>query len=207
MEIYTTKNKQIDAIKCFFINNAKALATWIAIGFIAIIAWNYWQSYHTNCLQESAQTFEKISSQLQTGSKQALASGKQFANETNNIYGVLTNIELAKIAVEKSDIIGAEKALLNALAKAKIDDLKDLINIRLARVQLALNKTDQALITLTQVHNKGWSMIAEDIRGNALLKKGDIAAAHAAYSKGIESSGSEIMKEILKMKINSSFPS
>ncbi|MGP1947726.1 MAG: tetratricopeptide repeat protein [Arsenophonus sp. NC-PG7-MAG3] len=37
-------------------------------------------------------------------------------------------------------------------------------------------------------------MIVEDIRGNVLLKKGDIAGARAAYSKGIESSGSEIMK-------------
>ncbi|MGP1947647.1 MAG: YfgM family protein [Arsenophonus sp. NC-PG7-MAG3] len=204
MEIYTTENEQIDAIKCFFINNAKALVIWLAVGVSAIITWNYWQSYQTNNLQKSAQIFEQISSQLQTGSKQALTSGKQFANETNNIYGVLINIELAKIAVEKSDIIGAEKALLNALDKAKLDDLKDLINIRLARVQLDLNKTDQALITLTQVHNKGWSMIVEDIRGNVLLKKGDIAGARAAYSKGIESSGSEIMKAILKMKINSS---
>ncbi|MFP3013429.1 MAG: YfgM family protein [Arsenophonus sp. NC-QC1-MAG3] len=204
MEIYTTENEQIDAIKCFFINNAKALVIWLVVGVSAIITWNYWQSYQTNNLQKSAQIFEQISSQLQTGSKQALTSGKQFANETNNIYGVLINIELAKIAVEKSDIIGAEKALLNALDKAKLDDLKDLINIRLARVQLDLNKTDQALITLTQVHNKGWSMIVEDIRGNVLLKKGDIAGARAAYSKGIESSGSEIMKAILKIKINSS---
>ncbi|MGP1928489.1 MAG: YfgM family protein [Arsenophonus sp. NC-WZS1-MAG3] len=203
MEIYTTENQQMNAIKCFFINNAKALVIWLALGVSAIITWNYWQSYQINNLQKSAQIFEQISSQLQTGSKQALVSAKQFANETNNIYGVLTNIQLAKIAVEKSDIIGAEKALLNALDKAKLDDLKDLINIRLARVQLALNKTDQALITLTQVHNKGWSMIVEDIRGNVLVKKGDIAAARAAYSKGIESSGSEIMKAILKIKINS----
>ncbi|MGP1960102.1 MAG: YfgM family protein [Arsenophonus sp. NC-TX2-MAG3] len=203
MKIYTTENEQIDAIKCFFINNAKALIIWLAVGVSAIITWNYWQSYQINNLQKSAQIFEQISSQLQTGSKQALASGKQFANKTNNIYGVLTNIQLAKIAVEKSDIIGAEKALLNALDKAKLDNLKDLINIRLARVQLDLNKTDQALITLTQVHDKGWSMIVEDIRGNILLKKGDISGARAAYSKGIESNGSEIMKAILKIKINS----
>ncbi|MDR5612692.1 MAG: tetratricopeptide repeat protein, partial [Arsenophonus sp.] len=169
----------------------------------AIIGWNYWQSHQANRLQESAQAFEQISSQLQTGSKQALAAGEQFANETNNIYGVLTNIELAKIAVEKSDIAGAEKALLKALAVAKLDDLKDLINVRLARVQLTLNKTDQALITLTQVQDKGWSTIVEDIRGDILLKKGDVAGARAAYSKGIESSGAEMMKTILKIKINS----
>ncbi|WP_063656878.1 YfgM family protein [Candidatus Arsenophonus triatominarum] len=203
MEVYTTENEQIDAIKRFFVNNGKALVIGLAVGVGAIIGWNYWQLHQADRLQESAQAFEQISSQLQTGSKQVLAAGEQFANETNNIYGVLTNIELAKIAVEKSDIAGAEKALLKALAVAKLDDLKDLINVRLARVQLALNKTDQALITLTQVQDKGWSTIVEDIRGDVLLKKGDVAGARAAYSEGIESSGAEMMKTILKIKINS----
>ncbi|MFS1538480.1 MAG: YfgM family protein [Candidatus Phlomobacter fragariae] len=203
MEVYTTENEQIDAIKRFFVNNGKVLVIVLVVGIGAIIGWNYWQSHQERRLLESAQAFEKISSQLQTGSKQALVVGERFANETNNIYGVLTNIELAKIAVEKNDIVGAEKALLKALAIAKLDDLKDLINIRLARVQLALNKTDQALITLIQVQDKGWSTIVEDIRGDVLLKKGDIAGARTAYSKGLESSGAEMMKTILKIKINS----
>ena len=203
MEVYTTENEQIDAIKRFFVNKGKALLIGLVIGVGAIIGWNYWQSHQVNSLQESAQSFEQISSQLQTGSNQALAAAEQFANETNNIYGVLTNIELAKIAVEKNDIAGAEKALLKALTIAKVDDLKDLLNVRLARVQLALNKPDQALISLTQVQDKGWSSIVEDIRGDILLKKGDIASARAAYSKGIESSGADMMKTILKIKINS----
>lgn len=202
MEVYTTENEQIDAIKRFIANNGKALLIGLVIGVGAIIGWNYWQSHQAKSLQESAQSFEQISSQLQTGSHQALAAAERFASETNNIYGVLTNIELAKIAVEKNDIAGAEKTLLKALAIAKLDDLKDLLNVRLARVQLALNKPDQALITLTQVQDKGWSAIVEDIRGDVLLKKGDIAGARAAYSKGIESSGAEMMKTILKIKIN-----
>ena len=203
MEVYTTENEQIDAIKRFFVNNGKALVIGLVVGVGAIIGWNYWQSHQANRLQESAQAFEQITSQLQTGSKQALLAGERFANETKNIYGILTNIKLAKIAVEKNDITGAEKALLNALATAQLDDLKDLINVRLARVQLVFNKIDQALMTLTQVQNKGWSAIVEDIRGDGLLKKGDIAGARAAYSKGIESSGAEMMKTILKIKINS----
>ncbi|MFW0054064.1 MAG: YfgM family protein, partial [Arsenophonus endosymbiont of Dermacentor nuttalli] len=140
MEVYTTENEQIDAIKRFFVNNGKALVIGLVVGVGAIIGWNYWQSHQANRLQESAQAFEQITSQLQTGSKQALLAGERFANETKNIYGILTNIKLAKIAVEKNDITGAEKALLNALATAQLDDLKDLINVRLARVQLVFNK-------------------------------------------------------------------
>ncbi|MGP1932291.1 MAG: YfgM family protein, partial [Arsenophonus sp. ET-DL12-MAG3] len=153
---------------------------------------------------KSAKSFEKISSQLeQISSKQTLMAAEQFANETNNIYGVLVSIKLAKILVEKNDIIYAENILLRALAVTKSDNLKDLINIRLARLQLALNKIDQVLISLSQINNQGLDMIIEDIRGDLLLKKGDINGARLAYSNGIKSSGDKMMKTILKLKINS----
>ncbi|MGP1930943.1 MAG: YfgM family protein, partial [Arsenophonus sp. ET-DL12-MAG3] len=86
--------------------------------------------------------------------------------------------------------------------KAKLDNFKNLINIRLARVQLALNKIDKAFVSLIQVHDKELSAIIENIRGDAFLKKGDISSARSAYSKGIESNGNEMIKTILKIKIN-----
>ncbi|MFP3019564.1 MAG: YfgM family protein [Arsenophonus sp.] len=203
MEIYTNENKKTNTIKRFFINNSKELLIALIIGIGAIIIWNYWKLDQENTLQKNAQSFEQISSQFQTGSKQTLINAERFANETNNIYGVLTNIELAKILVEKNDIINAEKKLLNALSIARLKNLKNLINVRLARVQLALNKTDQVLISLTKVESNRWSTIIENIRGDVLLKKGDIVGARRAYLKGIESNGSETMKTILKFKINS----
>ncbi|MFP3014518.1 MAG: YfgM family protein [Arsenophonus sp.] len=203
MEVYNIKNKLIYVIKNFFVNNYKMLIISIVIVVSIIICWNYWQLHNESNLEKSSEDFEKISSQLEKDSKQYLIAAEQFANKINNIYGVFTNIELTKIAVENNNIINAEKTLLKALEIAKLDDLKDLINLRLARVQLALNKTDKVLISLTNVKNKGWNTIIEDIRGDLLLKKGDIAGARSAYYKGIESRGSEIMKTILKIKINS----
>ncbi|MGP1939609.1 MAG: YfgM family protein [Arsenophonus sp. ET-DL9-MAG3] len=204
MENYTIENEKISSIKRFFIKNSKILIILLIIGASIIVTWNYWQSYQENNFKKSAKSFEKISSQLeQISSKQTLMAAEQFANETNNIYGVLVSIKLAKILVEKNDIIYAENILLRALAVTKSDNLKDLINIRLARLQLALNKIDQVLISLSQINNQGLDMIIEDIRGDLLLKKGDINGARLAYSNGIKSSGDKMMKTILKLKINS----
>lgn len=203
MEVYTTKNDWIDVIKGFFISQYKVLVIGLVIVVSTIICWNCWQSYQVDRLQESAQIFEHISHKLQTDSKEALVESERFADETNNVYSVLTYVELTKIAVKKGDFIGAERLLLKALAIAKLDDLKYLLNIRLARVRLALNKTDQAITTLNQVQDTKWNTIVETIRGDILLKKGDIIGAHAAYSKGVKSTGTEMMKTILKIKINS----
>lgn len=80
--------------------------------------------------------------------------------------------------------------------------LTALINIRLARLQLALNKTNQALISLNKIkENSGWEPIIENIRGDILLKLKDTHKALYAYFKGTQSNGPESIKKILKLKI------
>ncbi|VEB55932.1 Uncharacterised protein [Salmonella enterica subsp. enterica] len=52
-------------------------------------------------------------------------------------------------------------------------NLKAVINLRLARVQLQLKQADAALKTLDAVKGEGWTAIVADLRGEALLSKGD----------------------------------
>ncbi|CAM3253040.1 conserved hypothetical protein [Xenorhabdus nematophila ATCC 19061] len=202
MELYTTETEQVDAIKRFFANNGKYLAVGLVLGIGALIGWHYWQTHQTNQLHETAATFEVLNKSLASGSKESIAAVDKFADETNNIYGVMAELELTKRAVEKNDLAQAEKNLLIASVKAKDEDMKAVSNLRLARVQLAEDKTDAALKTLKQVKGKGWLVLTEDLRGDILAKKGDIAGARAAYSRGLESDGPQKMKDFIKIKFN-----
>ncbi|PHM46702.1 YfgM family protein [Xenorhabdus miraniensis] len=202
MQVYTTETEQVDAIKRFFVTNGKYLAVGLVLGIGALVGWRYWQTHQTNQLHETAAKFEKLNKSLALGSKEDVAAADKFANETNNIYGVMADLELAKHAIGKNDLAQAEKNLLAASGKATDEDMKTLSNLRLARVQLAEDKTDAALKTLELVKGKGWLVVAEDIRGDILAKKGDIAGARAAYSKGLESDGPQSMKDFIKIKLN-----
>ncbi|KMJ45552.1 YfgM family protein [Xenorhabdus khoisanae] len=202
MQVYTTETEQVDAIKRFFVTNGKYLAVGLVLGIGVLVGWRYWQTHQTNQLHETAATFEKLNKSLALGSKEGVAAVDKFANETNNIYGVMADLELAKHAVGQNDLAQAEKNLLAASAKATDEEMKTLSNLRLARVQLAEDKTDAALKTLELVKGKGWLVVAEDIRGDILAKKGDIAGARAAYSKGLESDGPQTMKDFIKIKLN-----
>ncbi|MDC9612403.1 YfgM family protein [Xenorhabdus khoisanae] len=202
MQVYTTETEQVDAIKRFFVTNGKYLAVGLVLGIGVLVGWRYWQTHQTNQLHETAATFEKLNKSLALGSKEGVAAVDKFANETNNIYGVMADLELAKYAVGQNDLAQAEKNLLAASAKATDEEMKTLSNLRLARVQLAEDKTDAALKTLELVKGKGWLVVAEDIRGDILAKKGDIAGARAAYSKGLESDGPQTMKDFIKIKLN-----
>ncbi|MEK9499334.1 YfgM family protein [Photorhabdus sp. P32] len=202
MEVYTNENEQVDAVRRFFANNGKALVFGLVLGAGALIGWRYWQSHQTNQLQESAEAFERVDQGLVASTKEGHAAAEKFASETNNSYGVMAHMHLAQLAVEKNELTKADQFLSAAAGQAKNEDLQALVNIRLARVQLAEDKADAALKTLEQVKGSGWVAVAEDIRGDALLKKGDIAGARAAYTKGLSSDSPQVIKSMLNLKLN-----
>lgn len=119
MEVYTNENDQVDAIKRFFANNGVALVVGLVIGVGGVFGWNYWQSHKINVLQESAQKFEAVNTQLRSGSEQGIVAAQKFAAETDDVYSAMMGLELAQIAVDKGDLANAQTALTNALAKAK----------------------------------------------------------------------------------------
>lgn len=202
MEVYTNENDQVDAIKRFFANNGVALVVGLVIGVGGVFGWNYWQSHKTNVLQESAQKYEIVSTQLHSGSVQGIEAAQKFAAETDDVYSAMMGLELAQISVDKGDLANAQKALTDALAKAKTVDMQDLISFRLARVQLALGNPDQAMTSIENIKGKSWQAAAQDVRGDALLQKGDKAGAKAAYTQGLESDGSQSLRGILTLKLN-----
>ncbi|HBO24984.1 MAG TPA: hypothetical protein DD649_19180 [Providencia sp.] len=202
MEVYTNENDQVDAIKRFFANNGVALVVGLVIGVGGVFGWNYWQSHKTNVLQESAQKYEAVSTQLHSGTVQGIEAAQKFAAETDDVYSAMMGLELAQISVDKGDLANAQKALTYALAKAKTVDMQDLISFRLARVQLALGNLDQAMTSIENIKGKSWQAAAQDVRGDVLLQKGDKAGAKAAYTQGLESDGSQSLRGILTLKLN-----
>ncbi len=202
MQVYTTENEQIDVIKRFFSTNGKYLAVGLVLGVGALIGWRYWQTHQTNRLHETAAAFEKLNKSLVPGSKESVVAVEKFAHETNNVYGVMAELALAKQATAQNNLAQAEKNLLSASDKAEDDNMQALTRLRLARVQLAEDKMDAALKTLEPVKGKGWQMMVEDIRGDILAKQGNTAAARAAYSMGLGADGPQAIKEIMKIKLN-----
>ncbi|MBQ4797252.1 tetratricopeptide repeat protein, partial [Pectobacterium versatile] len=45
MEVYSTENEQVEAIRRFFIENGKALAIGVVLGIGALVGWRFWQNH------------------------------------------------------------------------------------------------------------------------------------------------------------------
>ncbi|AVJ18847.1 YfgM family protein [Serratia rhizosphaerae] len=202
MEVYTTENEQVDALRRFFAENGKALAVGVVLGIGALVGWRIWQSHQDSNMLAASQSYQQTSEALAAGKSGDVAAAEQFIQANGNSYGVMTAMELAKHFVEQKDFAKAEQQLVLAQGKAKEDNLLSIVNLRLARVQLQEKKLDEALKTLDGVKGEGWAAMQADIRGDVLLAKGDAKGAREAYSKGLESNPSQAQQALLRMKLN-----
>jgi predicted negative regulator of RcsB-dependent stress response len=202
VEVYSNENEQVDALRQFFANNGKFLAVGVIIGIAALGGWRFWSSHQEGTDKAASAEYQQLTSAMQADKPDSLQAVATFASENNNTYGALASLDLAKQYVETNQLDKAIALLQSGLKDTKDANLQAVINLRLARIQLQQSQADAALSTLNNVKGDGWTAIVADIRGEALLSKGDKQGARDAWSKGAESQASPALKQMLQMKMN-----
>jgi predicted negative regulator of RcsB-dependent stress response len=202
VEVYTTENEQLDAVRNFFAENGKALVVGVVLGIGALVGWRYWQSSQTSSMMAASQSYQQVDVALASGKAEDVATAEKFIQANDNSYGVFAALDLAKHFAEQGDFAKAEQQLVVAQGHAKDENLLALVNLRLARIQMQEKKLDEALKTLDGVKGEGWMAMMQDVRGDVLLAKGDSKGAREAYSKGIESNASQALAAVMRMKLN-----
>jgi len=202
VEVYTTENEQVDAVRRFFAENGKALAIGVVLGIAALGGWRYWQSHESSAMADSSVAFQQANQAVTDKKAQGVENLEKFAQSNKNNYGVFASLQLADHFVEAKDFANAEKQLVAAQSQAKEENLLSLVSLRLARVQSQQKKFDDALKTLDGVKGEGWIALQQDVRGDVLLAKGDAKGAREAFSKGLDSKPSQTLQNVLRMKLN-----
>lgn len=202
MEVYSNENEQVDALRRFFANNGKALAVGVIIGIAALGGWRYWASHEDSSSKAVSAQYQQVTTAMKADRPATLDAAAKFASENSNTYGALAAMDVAKQYVDANQLDKAASLLENGLKNTRDANLQAVINLRLARIQLQQNQADAALKTLDAVKGDGWTAIVADIRGEALLSKGDKQGARAAWSKGVDSDASPALKQMMQMKMN-----
>lgn len=202
MEVFENENEQMEAVKRFFAENGKALIVGVVLGIGALVGWRVWNSNQAENASAASLGYQTLSSELQADKPQALEALQKFAAENKSIYGSFASLELAQKFADKNELNQTAKALENSLANTKDANLQALINLRLARVQIQQKEADAALKTLETIKGESWAALVADLRGEALLSKGDRQGARDAWSQGLVTQSSPALIEMLQIKIN-----
>ncbi|TNV20177.1 tetratricopeptide repeat protein [Buttiauxella sp. B2] len=202
MEIYENENEQVDAVKRFFAENGKALVVGVVLGIGALVGWRYWGSHQAESAMASSLEYQTVTDAVRADQPATLIAAEKFAASTKNTYGALASLELAQKYADNNDLAKAAAQLQQGLSSTSDENLQALINVRLARIQIQQKQSDAALKTLDSIKGEGWVAIIADLRGEALLSKGDKQGARDAWSKGSQTDASPALREMMQMKIN-----
>lgn len=202
MEAYSSNNAPSDALRRFFSRYGKALVAGIIIGVGALAGWRYWEGQQESEMKNISAEYQKMVEALKSNHPESLQNASQFVEKNRNIYGALASLELTNQWVISGQLDKAASQLQNGLKATKDVHLQTVMRLRLARIQVQQKQADSALTTLDKIKEDGWSAMKADVRGDALLSKGDKQGAGEAWRQGIASDASSALKEIMQMKIN-----
>lgn len=200
MDHLNTEEEQIEAIKKFWKENGIPIIVGAALGLGGLWGWRF---YNTQQLQAQEQASDAYNTVLDGTSVEALDADKVQAFINSNeesTYAVLAALQLAKAAVEQQNFAEAESQLSWALTNVNDASIKDLVAVRLARVQSELEKFEAAKTTLDSVSSEAFKAQAYTVKGDILARQEMFTEAQESYSKALELT--EGNPALIQMKID-----
>lgn len=202
MDIHQTEEQQVEAIKGFWKDNGNAIIAGLVIGFGGFIGFNYYKDYKLQGELNISESYQSMIETAATDGEAFNAAASQFITEHGESgYASLTAIALAKKAASHKDWSQVELHLTAAIEKSVDQGIKAIATVRLARVQLQLEKYEQALATLATKLPAAFTASAEEVKGDIFLKQNKTEQARNAYQAAIDSAG-EAGNPSLQMKLD-----
>lgn len=201
MEIYSTEEQQEEAIKRFLKENGMSLVLGAIVGLGGIWGWNYYQQAELDNIAEKSIAFSKV-----VESKDVVASGEKFAAaHSDTQYSQLAQLLVVKSLVESKDYDKAITILKEVISSNVESSVKSVATIRLARIELATGKIDAALSTLKSIDDEAFTVIKNELSGDAYIAKGESEQARAAYQAAVDAAGEQVSND-LRMKFDDLTP-
>ena len=196
--------EQLEQAKSWLKANAIWIIAGIAIGAGGLAGWRWYQDRRDTQAEAASARYEEL---VDAFSRRDNVRGTTLLEELNREYAwtpyaSLGTLIAARVQVEANELDKAAAGLKSVMDNAKDDELKMVARLRLARVQSALGKNDEALATLKIDDPGEFAPRLADTRGDVLLAKGDRDGALREYlaARTAENDG-RVDIELLDLKI------
>lgn len=185
MEIYTSEEQQVEAIKRFWNQYGKAILGGVVIGLAALYGWRYYQAEQRASAEALSGSYAQLVQQ-QASDDEWLAQAQRFiAAQGSSNYAIFAALLAAKEAVNTGNLQEAINQLSWAQHNSKDASVKAIAQLRLARVQRETGDYAAALATLNQTVPASFIAQQAELKGDVLQASGDLPAAKAAYQQAL----------------------
>ena len=205
MDVYSTEEEQVEAIKKWWNENGKSIIAGIIIGITAIFGWRGYVNHNVEQAKVASILYEQLlvaSRKKDTDNMRTLAN-KIIADYESSTYSVFSKLMLAKIESELGNLENAEIYLNSILENNLRDEFKHIARLRLIRVLIANNKLESAENILSKTKLNQFITHYEELRGDIFVKQGKIKEATQAYKNALnDPTKTEETQLILQMKLD-----
>ena len=189
MDIHLTEEEQVEAIKKWWKDNAKSVIGGILIGLAVIYGGRTWFEQKNNHVELASATYQSMIQDMQQ-SNSANAAEKAsllLGQYSDTPYSTLAALTMAKIKVDEDNPVGAKSHLRWALDHSDQADLKHIARLRLVRVLISEGNTEEAMALIESVDFGKYAASYQELKGDALVAKGQIDQAKGAYNLALQS--------------------
>ena len=203
MDDYLSEKEQWEWIKAQVRENGPAVVLAVVLAVGAVFGWRWWQGHQDVGRLQAADKYMQMVHALEQGDRsQALTVlGELERDYAGSPYTDQAKLLSARVYVDEGQLDRAAGELAAVAEHSKDKDLAEVARLRLARVQIAQGKPDNALATLgTSAAGGAFAARYHEVRGDAYYAKGDKAAALQEY-RSAQSAGEGTDAELLGLKI------
>jgi predicted negative regulator of RcsB-dependent stress response len=195
--------EQSERVQQWLRQNGLSIVVGIAIGLVGIFGWQQWNKHKADHQGEAANLYQQVQDAVAAGkpdSAEAL-TGQLLKDYADTSYATFAVGDRAQRQVQAKQLDKALVSLGEAESHASDPGLKALMQLRTARVLLAQGKGAEALAALDRMPPKSYEGVAQELRGDVLVKLGRPDEARKAYEAAKAALG-ESAPQSVQMKID-----
>ncbi len=207
---YLSEREQAEQLRNWLRENWIWLLAGVALTLGGYYGYRWWESRQASRSLEAGQLYLAM---LDAISANKLDDGVRIAGEVtggyaDTPYADQAALVLARLDVDAGKLASAETRLAGIAQHSDDPDLRIVANLRLARVQLAQGRYDDALATLDAVAGPSVEARVLELKGDVRLAQGDKTAAldtwrRAQAAAGPDAAGAGTLDaELLQLKID-----
>ena len=183
MEDYLSETEKWEWIKGWLRENVPWILAGLAIGGLGIGGWRWYSNHVDQRSLDAGAVYERIIEAFDKGDRTAgLVNLGQLEREyPSSPYLDQAKLLAARVYVDSGELDKAHTELQGVMDHTKDKELGLITRLRLARVQIAQQKPDDALTTLRGAEPGAFAPRFHEVRGDAYHAKGDNPSALKEY--------------------------
>jgi len=202
---FDNDEQQSEHFKNFYNLHKFKIFSAIAVFLVAFFAYQYLESVNQSNDEEASQLFQDvIVSKIGNIDEIKLKVGELQNDFSNSPYAARASIYYSKLLVETGDYTAAAKELIWASGENIEPSIQSMANYLLGNLYLVEKKLDEALEVANKIITDGYIGLANDLKGDIYLAKGDKENAIKSYELALKYFGGQgELHKVIENKLNS----